>query len=381
METLNRLTNNADTAIKAYNFVKKSINYFSPEYQLGSYLLNQFSNTSNMSNSTTLALPLNKGGRMIQFKKARRTRRRVKSTRRNFLPNAPRGNLTRTGYPKVANSQIGVQTAPVSAGFSLPTSYYKRSSGSAQQGVDIGGMEDNERIYFSDLYTGVIDTAASGTGAWNGAYYAFLSPTSISSRLGNITGIYQYYAIREVTFTYIPAVSTAMGGLLGFSIYQDVDGLATTAPTLQEVLEVSPSMTTPVWGTASMTYRHTGTRLWETSSENTIASDQYIQGLVWGVVFNGQASTTYGRMHVSGVIDVYKISFILSSLARMALNQARRDKEFKQALDVVNRRKEEDKKKLEDERNIHLLEDISSSDGMSKDDFENLLQSDSTAVV
>jgi hypothetical protein len=312
---------------------------------------------------------------------------------RKFLPNSGR-NVPNT-YPKTPRVDIGVQTAPVSAGFSLPPSFIKRVSDKAQQLTDIAGMSDNERITFTDIYSINVSTGASGNGLFQGTSTntdAILSPNNISARLSQITSIYQYYAFRELCITYIPAVSTATAGMLSFGVYQDADNLTIT-PTFQQVLEMSPSMTCSCWGTSSMTYRHTGTKIWETTNNSSAPQDNFMQAVLFGVGFNTAASTVYGKIHVAGIMDVYKTSFILTGVVspfidkrKLEIERERYNRflrfEAAEAAEKKEKLVQSEKKDLQKSLLLDLdtdhdeesLEDLRESSGFSAADIEQLIE-------
>jgi len=399
MENINHLNNllyansALNTALNAYQLGKsfyQSITQ-SPEIQFAQHIYDQFK-TDNSTMSARISKGQTKSG-----KAARRTSTRSNSaTTRKFLPNVGRNRVR--GQPRTSTVQIGVQTAPVSAGFSLPPSYFKRSSGQAQQNADIGGMFDSERIEFSDIYSVSVATGSGSAidlfpGTSSGTD-AELSPNNISARLASITEVYQYYAFRDLIITYIPAVATSTPGLLAFGVYQDIDNLTIT-PTYQQVMEMTPAMSCAVWGTSSMRYVHKGTKLWETTGNFSAPSDQFIQALLFGVGFNTAVSTTYGKIHICGIMDVYKPSFILTGVAstskkRLLLERERYSRFLRfEAAEKAEREKKETRQSLikdlptvdEDEPSIDDLEDLRQGSGFTAEDIEQLLHLSESLVA
>jgi hypothetical protein len=228
-----------------------------------------------------------------------------------------RSSKDNNSNPRFPQSIVAASGMPTMVGINLPASLYRRG-GTAQQLTDIGGMEDNERVEFQDIYGTIVATVSSGNSAMNGNFYSNLTPLSVSPRLSSISATYQFYAFRELMITYVSAVGTSIAGQLTFGMSSEPD-TQLSAPTSQQMAESTPTMTTSVGFPCSMKYVHNGTHVWSTSTTSETAFN-YIQSTIGAVAFNCAQSTTFGRLFINGVIDFYKPTPILASPA-MTLSQ------------------------------------------------------------
>jgi len=165
-------------------------------------------------------------------------------------------------------------------------------------------------LFLSPVRAGSV-TPAAGFGG-TASYYQSVTPSILDPRLGNIESIFQFYAIREVRFTYVPAVGATTNAQCAFGVAQDSQiGTAIPAPTQTQILELNTSILVPAWQVATMTYTHTGTKLWECYAASAEEVDTKIQATIGSVLLGGIASTTYGQFYVEYVIDFYEPSPIL----------------------------------------------------------------------
>jgi hypothetical protein len=215
-------------------------------------------------------------------------------------------------------------------GMITPQSYF-RQGGPAQQLTDIGGMGDNVRFIGCDLFTLPIVAGSSATTAGFGGvgkFYTPCAPGDISPRLLQFEELYQYYAIRKIQFLATPEVGTNTNVSATLALIQD-EAIAAgiTAPTNQQLLEITPAMKWSVGFNAQLTYEHKGTRLWVTSTEGSeVAQNNYQLDLACVLSGTPVASTLYATLWVEYIIDFYKPCMILGSpsLQRKMLHRQRR---------------------------------------------------------
>jgi hypothetical protein len=206
--------------------------------------------------------------------------------------------------------------------------------------TDIGGMGDNCRVVGCDLFGPPIQSAASGSGGFNNAYWQVLTPGNISTRLQNLEELFMYYAIRRLRVMYSPEVSTATNGSFALALAQDINVDSVTTPTQQQLLEVTPSMKAPFYMVSQMEYVHNGTKVWATSTEGSEILSGDTQAVLGCALQGAAASTVFGALWVEYIIDFYKPSMVLGSPARALRDKACRDyqkraAEFKKARELA----------------------------------------------
>jgi hypothetical protein len=229
-------------------------------------------------------------------------------------PRAYSAGASNVGNPG-GGSLKNVISAPIAEGFVVPSSGFA-FEGKAQQLTDYDPGHAS-RVCGNGLFTvPVLGTSSTGVGILNAQVSANLTPSVLDSRLANIEKVFQFYAIRycKITFiTNLPSSSTV--GQFAFGVLQDI--MAVGAPTASAVLEVSPSMLTPCWQSASMVYTHTGTKVWECYNSST-ANLLMIQAALLGVVNaangSGVPTSSCGSLYVEYVVDFYEPTSILSSV-------------------------------------------------------------------
>jgi hypothetical protein len=180
--------------------------------------------------------------------------------------------------------------------------------GKAQSTTEFSGMGDSCRVVGCDLFSETVQTG-SGSAAlgFNGVVDAVLTPGNISPRLRNLEELYEFYAIRKLMIQYMPLCPTTTAGAVALGIQQSALGAsAVTVTTQQQVLEMTPSVLTPVWQSASTIYTHSGTKVWMTSTGGASDQSEDVQMLVNAVIAGGAVSTNYGQLRLEYVIDFYK---------------------------------------------------------------------------
>lgn len=253
--------------------------------------------------------------------KALRTKRKTTNTqvvqrRRTLRP--PRPIVTRPARSRRVPQQGRVTSTPATVGMVLPRARFSMT-GKAQRLADYDA-DASLRLCGTDLYSDPIVAGSSDSKAGFGStatYYAFLTPSTISSRITNVEGIFQYYAIRRLRVHYIPTVGTSTAVSLALAVVQDFEmEVAFSTPTQQQILEFNPSVLTPSWQVASVEYKHTGTKLWECySGLDTSLPDKY-QALLACTLLGAEASTTYGQLWLEYEIDFYQPSPKLPAVNR-----------------------------------------------------------------
>lgn len=189
----------------------------------------------------------------------------------------------------------------------------------AQVDTDLSGKGmkvDSERVKFSDMVQVAIGLDATphvqqpfnaGSGTFLGA--VLVSPHQISPRLTQIEETYGYYAFREICFTYVPYVGTGTAGAIGFALdmaFNQSFPSVTTGIDLTAVLQHEESIAAPIWERSSVSMKFTGSRLWATSGPASDVPNDYYQAFLWGCTSNAAASTNFGRLLVTGIVDFYK---------------------------------------------------------------------------
>jgi len=158
---------------------------------------------------------------------------------------------------------------------------------------------------------------------FSGNYYDIVTPNNISPRLGNIEACFEYYAIRELQVMYIPncGTSTPVTVSLGYIADANADSGLTAVPTPQGVLESPFSMMTPAWQSASLTMKHTGTKLYKCDGASAgLESGQ--QGAFICYLSGASAATTYGHLYLRYTIDFYLPVAVASSVSRLKRESA-----------------------------------------------------------
>jgi len=201
----------------------------------------------------------------------------------------------------------GAVAAPATRSMVVP-SFYVRAAGSAQRLTDQSGSKGTEnslRVVGSDQVL-TISTGADASKVINGSAYSIsISPVRLGARLQGMSKCYQWYAIREIRFTYVPSCGTSTPGLIALGYTQNYDTqLDAVIDTTGEVMQLSPALMGPVWNPLSFTMKFAGTKLWTTSAISAAPRD-WIQGLLYGVGTGTAPSTSYGVICMQYVIDLY----------------------------------------------------------------------------
>lgn len=173
-----------------------------------------------------------------------------------------------------------------------------------------------------------IGAAANADGFWPAMYQGgtiynglLLSPDNASPRILNIARTFQFYAFRKLRITYIPHVGTTTFGsiALGYSANSNVGNLDTTYAVINptEVMELNPSVMSPVWQPFTMEITHNGTKVW--SVQQNADTDQYNehQGDILAVITNGTANGNYGQLIMEYVLDLYEQCAPLTEVSKV----------------------------------------------------------------
>jgi len=205
-------------------------------------------------------------------------------------------------------------TAPAAEGFVIPRSHFGfqgRPQVAADYDSDRGVRVSGCGLFTSPVVAGSV-TPAAGFGA-SATYWANVTPSLLDPRLSNIEKIFQFYGIREVRWTYVPAVGATTNVQAAFGIAQDenLPGVITT-PTQTQLLELNTSILVPAWQVATMTYTHRGTKLWECATSSDAGLNK-IQATIGATLLGATASITYGQFYVEYVVDFYEPCPVLAT--------------------------------------------------------------------
>jgi hypothetical protein len=228
-------------------------------------------------------------------------------------------------FLKSRSMPLKVSAAPVALGSTTPASFFRRG-GRAQVNTRLSGAGmkvDSERISFSDIapYTIQLDGVPSIQKPWyNGASFAGsipMSPNNLSARLVQVEEIYGFYAFRRLRLTYIPATGTSTTGQLALSIDQAIDGSPSPATgiSITQVMQHENSKMGPVWEPFALDWTFTGTALWACTVLGAPDTAAYQQAIIFASTFNTVATGIYGKVHVEGEIDFYKMQELVASPA------------------------------------------------------------------
>lgn len=223
----------------------------------------------------------------------------------------------------VASTFSDLAPAAIGVGFGAS---FMRMSDKAQVLTDVSGPNmpvDSVRVSFSDLmqtsvsYDGTHQQQALLiTGPANVGGIRF-GPAEIGYRIAQIAANYGFYAFRTLKIRYCPIVGTSSAGSIALAVDMATDFASATLTagiTNTSVMEHAVSGVDSVWKEFEITYRHTGTEVWETSTTGAIGRSAY-QAVLWGA-FIGQPSTaTQGFLRVWGEIDFYKMDNLVSSIS------------------------------------------------------------------
>jgi len=225
--------------------------------------------------------------------------------------NGNRVNNNNNSKQHSSNSSGSLKSAGVSYSLAMPSSFIKRIGG-PQKIADFDTSGGCERVSFADQFTLPIKagstTAAAGFGS-TALYYKDLTPSSVSPRLAQYEQLYQYYAFRKLRIIYQPlsGSTTAVGMNIGLinGTTNNADDLI-PSPTATTVMELRPAMQGLVWSTNEMSYEHNGARLFDTDAAKS--AEELVTQAALVCVLDGTpvAGTTYGKLHISGIIDFYK---------------------------------------------------------------------------
>jgi hypothetical protein len=177
------------------------------------------------------------------------------------------------------------------------------------------------RLTGTDLFSSPIkagsSTAAAGFGG-TGSYWAYISPSLISSRVAAMEEMFQWWIIRSLKVHYVPTIGTGTAASLSLGYATDGEmPSALASPTQQQVLELNPSLLTPVWALATLEVKATGTKLYESYASGEQVDTKF-QGVLAATLLGSSTSVVYGQLWLEYVIDFYQPVPLLSSVDRAA---------------------------------------------------------------
>jgi hypothetical protein len=219
-------------------------------------------------------------------------------------PRQPRINMSGTGKVISAPASIGFTSINNGMDFKIsgnpaPSDY------SVDRGIRIAG---------SCLFAPQVATGGTLPGALNGGFTTLnLTPKLIDSRLASFEQCFEYYAIRMLRFTYVTQVPSSTQGALFAAINSDYSSNAANTLNPSVIMQFNPSMMVPIWGTNSMVYKHTGSKVWECYA-STESNDSRIQVAIHAILAGGTISTQYGYFTVDFVVDLYEPTPVLPSI-------------------------------------------------------------------
>jgi hypothetical protein len=204
-------------------------------------------------------------------------------------------------------------SAPVAFDFDQDINISFNIRGKPQHNTDVGSYIDGVRVVGSDLPFS-ITTPASGlysvlnnTYLSTGGQFLPISPKALSNRLNLFEEMYQYYAIRELRITYIPAVGTSTAGSFATCICNNESVVSGDFNTIAEVLQFPVRFLAPYWSPRTMVYKFNGTQVWTAHTDSGTDTEQTIQCVIGGcsnAAGTGSPSAA-GYLYIQYVVDFY----------------------------------------------------------------------------
>jgi len=277
-----------------------------------------------------VGVELNPGPKHVTRKGHAKTSRRKENVV-NISNTVPKQARARARNGTINDYQVGGGFSgiiPVSA----PSSFSYMNSGNtfsmdnkAYQHTEFSPTSGSTRIYGSSLAYGSVQNSSTSFAGWlpGGGGLTneiLLSPDQLfggTDRLVALETIYERYAIRMAKFTYIPGCATTTPNTLYMAISRDPDKSYTSAT---NILDLNPSVATPAWSPASLTYTNpNGVKLWDTATQNVADSTIDFQGALY-FVWSAEAATTLvtGFLRVDYIVDFYSPSPVRTNPAIMA---------------------------------------------------------------
>jgi len=242
------------------------------------------------------------------------------SRRRSGGGGSIKGN---TSDRRVPNDRLMVNPIPVAINMGAGSTSWK-INGKAQTLTEFSA-DRSIRLVGSSLFSSTVRTTVSGTSFLFGSTpYVNVGPFEIDPRMSALAAVFQYYAIRQVRFTFVPTNSSGTGSFtvsnvgnntLAFGILDNVD-LRTEVTTVSQILDMDPSMMIQSTGTQALYYSHNGTKVWAVDPTLTADDADKYQFSLFGLsqFGSGSAAQNYGSIYVNYVIDLYQPSFITSTV-------------------------------------------------------------------
>jgi len=200
----------------------------------------------------------------------------------------------------VPNRSTQFTAAPASFGMIAPQSYFRQSSNAQRNteqdprgSVRVSGCALLRQS--AALLTGTSPVASQSYGILGAAPssapyrgYYHLNPNNIDARLTAVANAFQFYAFRRIKANYISSLPTAARGAVHMAIVKDPDTAVANYATIgapagnspgtnSTLMDYDPSVTSTIWQPCSVTYTHTGTRLWDTFQAGSDDIDDRIQ--------------------------------------------------------------------------------------------------------
>jgi len=240
--------------------------------------------------------------------------------------------------------------APLKIGFTSGNSAFSMGSNyqrltdvtgagaSSNLGLRVSGTDICQSLYLvtSDNKN---NSYCLGTGGTAAVISSAMAPSKVSTRLSTFESLYQFYAFRRLVIRYVPGVSpdaSAIGGSVitggdsfALGVVQNFDSAVDFSASsgiqlFSCVREYNPSVSTPAWMQAALTYVFSGMRVWESSTNPDNNPEFYDQIVVigsWDRQCSGSSTlSVVGFFEIDYVIDFYCPSPVI---AHPALSLAR----------------------------------------------------------
>lgn len=229
---------------------------------------------------------------------------------------------------KQPNFKTQRYAAPTMIGSTIGQSFI-RFRGNPQVLTDQTGSKysGGVRIEFSDVLGSSVSTAAgqpikggniypalSDNPAVDSICYHEITPSALSLRVAKVETMYEFYAIRSLTFEYVPYDGTDQRGSVLMGFYREPMNFEPENISMQYIMEMEGSNCCSVWSPGAVTYKFNGTKTWSCRLGNADAftgamlANGYMQGLFL-LGLSGTLTETvqhHGWIRVSGVVDFYR---------------------------------------------------------------------------
>jgi hypothetical protein len=151
-----------------------------------------------------------------------------------------------------------------------------------------------------------------------------IGPRVLDPRLGAISSVFGYYAIRKLKLSYVPTVSqynyltgttgTFAGStsLMVLGLTDQADRIVASAPsTVQEIADLPSAVSGPIYQPMELNYSHNGTRVYYTTYTGNTAdvnesSQLVLAGLLSSTPLGGATNTIVGSIWAEWEVDFYR---------------------------------------------------------------------------